>query len=130
MDKDKYIKNLLEESIVDADKHIKEHYAINKDIEKLPNNCKGVEINGDVCENNDYKFDVLTGNYHSIGYMEGVKKTAEDMLMLKDFSDVEFENFLEKQKEIEIHNKKVMDDMTKYIKTRNPDLLNSEGGIG
>ena len=129
-EKEKYIKEMLEESIIDADKRIKEGYDSIKEYEELPNDCKGIEIDGEICENPDYKIDALTNFFHQIGYMEGVKKTAQDMLMLNDFSIIEFKEFLIEQEEIEIHNKKVMDDMREYIKTKNPDLLNDDGGIG
>jgi len=130
MTKENYIKKMLEESIEIANKHIKERYEMNNELEDLPNDCKGIEIDGEICENPDYKIDIISGNLHSIGYMEGVKKTAEDLLMLNDFSEQEFKDFLEEQEQIRYHNKKVMDDMKEYIKTKNPDLLNSDGGIG
>jgi len=130
MVKEDYIQKTLEDSIKEADIFIKERYEMNAEIEKLPNDCKGIEIEGEICENPDYKIDILTGNYHSIGYMEGVRKIAKEILMLNDFSNIEFEEFLQEQEEIRKHNDKVMSDMKEYIRTKNPDLLNKNGGIG
>jgi len=130
MKKEDYIKKTLEEAIVEADKFIKEREDMNSEVEELPNDCKGVEIDGVVCENPDYKIDILTSNYHSIGYMVGVRKIAKEILMLNDFSNIEFEDFLKEQEKIRKHNDKVMSDMKEYIRTKNPDLLNKNGGIG
>ena len=121
---------MLDSSIIDADKRIKEGYDAIKEYEELPNDCKGVEINDEICENPDYKIDALTNFYHQIGYMEGVKQTAKNTLMLNDLSCVEFEEFLEEQKQVGFHNKKVMDELREYIKTKITDLLNEEGCIG
>jgi len=122
MNKQEYIEKLLNDSIKTANEHIKEKLEMVSEVEELPNDCKGVEIDGDICENPDYKFEILTENFHSIGYMEGVKKTAEDVIMLNNFTDIEFEDFLKEQERVRIHNEKVMKDMKDYIEGKNSDL--------
>ena len=130
MNKQDYIKNFLEEGIITAETFIKEREEMNEDVSDLPNDCTGVEIDGIICQNPDYKIDILTGNNHSIGYMTGLIETSKKMLMLNEFSDEEFDNFLIEEEKTRIHNDKVMSDLREYIKTKNPDLLNGDGSIG
>lgn len=130
MKKEDYIKKMLNDGIVDADKFIKEREEMNLEIIDLPNDCLGIEINDMICENQNYKLDILTGNNHSIGYMNGLKETSKKILMLNSMNDVEFEEFLIEEEKTKQHNDKVMRDLKEYIKTKNPNLLNDDGGIG
>jgi hypothetical protein len=125
MDKvDKYITNLLTNELADAKKKINK---LQEDIEryiKLPNNCLGIDIDGLVCENPNYKLDMLTNLYHQQGYWNGVAQLSKNLIMFRGFSELDLEQFLIKQEEIKKHNKKVMDDLLNTIKSKNPNLYN------
>jgi len=111
MDKNKYLEDLLHENIKTAKAFIKEHEKINDEVKDLPNDCTGIEIDGIVCENPNYKLDILTSNAHTIGYMTAVIKTSEEVLMINNFTNTQFEKYLKQQEEVKIHNEKIMKDL-------------------
>ena len=125
MNKQEYIKKFLEDGIKEGEDFIKSREEMNDAVRELPNDCKGIEIDGQICQNPDYKLDILTGNNHSIGYMTGLIETSKKMLMLNKFSDEEFENFLEEEEETRKHNEKVMQELKDYVKSKNPNLLDN-----
>lgn len=118
MKKEKYIKDYLKKNIKLADKTISELEKELKDILKLPNNCKGIIIDGLKCENNNYKIDTLTNHYHVIGYMNALKENSKKMLDFNKMSDKDFQEFLKEQEEIKIHNDKVQKELKDLIKRK------------
>ena len=124
MNKQEYIKKFLEDGIKEGEDFIKSREEMNDAVRELPNDCKGIEIDGQICQNTDYKLDILTGNNHSIGYMNGLIETSKKILMLNNFSDEEFEKFLEEEEKVRKHNEKVMQELKDYVKSKNPNLLN------
>ena len=123
MNKQEYIKKFLEDGIKEGEEFIKSREEMNDEVRELPNDCKGIEIDGQICQNPDYKLDILTGNNHSIGYMTGLIETSKKMLMLNNFTDTEFEDFLKKEEETRKHNEKIMQELKDYVRSKNPDLL-------
>lgn len=106
--KEQYIKDQLLENIDRAKKCIKNWYTDIKEIEKLPNDCYGIDIDGHLCENNNYKIEFLTGAYHQIGYMECLKEQSKQTLKLNDMNNIEFDKYLINQENIRIHNESQM----------------------
>ena len=123
MNKQEYIKKLLEDEIKDGEEFIKSREIMNDSVRHLPNDCDGIEIDGEICHNPDYKLDVLVGNNYSIGYMTGLIETSKKMLMLNDFNDNEFQDFLKEEEYTRKHNDKVMQELKDYINSQNPNLL-------
>lgn len=110
--KENYINTMLLENIDIANKSIKELYEENEEINKLPNDCNGITIDGELCKNKDYKIDLLTNNYHVIGYMECLKATSTEMLNLRTMNDVEFDEYLIEQEKIKVENDKELKKIT------------------
>jgi uncharacterized HAD superfamily protein len=123
MNKQEYIKKFLEDEIKEGEDFIKSREEMNDSVRHLPNDCSGIEIDGEICHNPDYKLDLLTSNSHSIGYMRGLIETSKKILMLNSFDDIEFQDFLKKEEETRKHNDKVMQELKDYINSKNPDLL-------
>ena len=124
MNKQEYIKQFLEDGIKEGEEFIKNREEMNDEVRDLPNDCSGIEINGTICQNPDYKIDILSGNNHSIGYMVGLVETSKKLLMLNDFTDEEFDNFLKEEEETRKHNDKIMQELKDYVKSNDPNLLN------
>jgi len=113
--KDTYIRLMLAENIKTANETIEELYSEIEELNKLPNDCTGIEIDGIICENKDYKIDLLINHYHVIGYFECLRSKSQEMLELLDMSDETFEEYLIKQEEIEKHNREEMERVRKMI---------------
>lgn len=107
--KDMYIKLMLAENIKIANDTIDELKKEIEEINTLPNDCTGIDIDGMTCENKDYKIDILTNHYHVIGYMECLRAKSQEILELFDMTDVQFEEYLVEQEEIEKHNQEEME---------------------
>jgi len=114
--KDAYIRAMLVENVSTAKETIEELYKEIEELNKLPNDCTGIEIDGFICENKDYKIDILTNHYHVIGYMECLRAKSEEMLELLDMTDNDFEDYLIEQEEIEKHNREEFRKLEKMIK--------------
>jgi len=108
MKKEKYIISMLKENIDNATERINELYNEIEEVNKLPNDCTGIMIDDVLCENKDYKIDILTNHYHVIGYMESQKALSKEILELNNMTDEEFEKYLIEQEDIRIHNEKEM----------------------
>ena len=108
MNKNEYIRLMLLDNINTAKKTIEEISEEIDDAYKLPNDCMGIIIDGQVCENKDLKIDLLTSHYHVTGYMECLKFLSEQVLSLNSMNDDEFQEFLIKEEEIERKNKEEM----------------------
>jgi hypothetical protein len=115
MKKQEYIRAMLRDNINVAEKTIKELYDEIKELNQLPNDCSGIMIDDMICENPNYKIDLLTHNYHVIGYMESMRALSNEMLMLESMNSEEFEDYLLEQAEIEKHNQEEMERVRKYI---------------
>ena len=113
--KDKYIETMLLENIDTATKSIKDLYEEIEEIRNLPNDCYGIEIDGEICENKDYKIDLLTNHSHVIGYMECLKAQSTELLNLNTMNDEEFELYLIEQEKIKIHNDTEMERLREYL---------------
>lgn len=107
--KEEYIKTLLLENISTAEQTIKELYEEILEINELPNDCKGIYIDNILCENSNYKIDLLINHYHVIGYMEALKEHSKEMLNFNTMTDQEFESYLIKSEKIQKENKKEME---------------------
>jgi hypothetical protein len=118
MKKEDYIKATLIENIEISDKTIKELYDEIDEINTLPDNCLGVEIDGMICENPSYKRDLLTGNYHIIGYMEALRELSKDMLKLNAMDDENFQQYLIEQEEIHKNNQLEIEKMNEIINNK------------
>ena len=103
--KDEYIRLMLVENIDIATKTIDELYV---EVE-LPNDCTGIMIEDMVCENPDYKIDLLTNHLHVIGYMESQRALSKELLELNNMNDDEFEEYLIEQEQVRIHNEREME---------------------
>ena len=115
MDKNEYIIKLLTDEIKDVNIRVSKYGEELESIRELPNDCKGVTINDVVCENPDYKLDMLESHFHVVGYLNGVRETAKKLLMLVEFDDDEFEKFLIEQDEIKAHNDKVQVELCGFL---------------
>ena len=109
MNKEEYIKKMLEENIETATKTIEELYIEVEELRLLPNDCEGIIIDGEECENKDFKIDAMTSHLHVIGYMESLRSLSKNILELNDLSQEDFEEYLKEQEEIHEQNKKEMD---------------------
>jgi len=113
--KDEYIKTMLLENIEVASKTIDELYAEVEDIRKLPNDCTGIDIEGMVCENPDYKIDLITSHMHVIGYFESQRSLSQEILALNSMDNDDFEEYLNEQDDIRIHNEKEFEKLNSLL---------------
>jgi len=116
--KEQYVSNLLNNEILNSEKQIDKLNNDVKSILDLPNDCYGIDIDGEICQNKDYKIDLLTNYHHQIGYYNGVIQTAKNMIMFNGFNIKDFEDFLIEQEKIKKHNDKVMSDLLKLMKNK------------
>jgi len=94
------------------DKLYKEAYKLSKN---LPNDCLNIIIDGEKCENNDYKIDILTNLYHQIGYLECLKYQSKNVLYILGMNDIEFNNYLINQQKIKKQNEKTTKEFKKKL---------------
>jgi len=120
--KEEYINTMLLENIEIASKSIKELYEELEEIRELPNDCTGIMVDGYVCENPDMKLDLLSNNYHVIGYMECLRAQSTELLNLRTMNDEEFEEYLKDQEEIKKHNDLEMQKVHDMIQKRKDKL--------
>jgi len=119
MNKQEYIINFLENNIKDGKELIEELEKINSEIYHLPNDCYGIEIDGKICKNPNYKLDILTGNNHTIGYMNGLIEISKKIIMFIKFNEYEFQDFLKKNEIIKKQNNEIIQELTKHIISKN-----------
>ena len=125
--KDEYIRLMLNENIDTATKTIEELYAEVEELRKLPNDCTGIDIEGMVCENPNYKIDLLTGHMHVIGYFESQRTLSKELLELNDMDDDQFEDYLIEQEDIRIHNEKELEKLNSLFSSSDKDTLSTKG---
>jgi hypothetical protein len=114
-----FLKKELAKNIEYADSHIKKCYKEMKEYLNLPNDCTGYKFkDGAICENKDFKIDMLTNYQHQIGYMECLKNHSKDVLDLLNMSDVQFELHQQEQKEIDEHNRNEMLRVKQFISAK------------
>jgi hypothetical protein len=107
-----YLKNELKIDIKIATKEISKLYNEVRKIESTyPNDCLGLTIDGQVCENKDLKIDILTNYYHQIGYFECLKNNSKVILDILNMSDKELSEMIENNKKIEKDNKNMMNEL-------------------
>lgn len=116
MNKKDYTQNMLKNNIHVAKNTIDELYEELKEINELPNDCKGIYINGDLCENPDYKYEIMSSHMHIIGYMEGSKFVSETLLGIMNLNDDDFNKMLEIEKNIDVENSNIIDELIKKYK--------------
>ena len=104
-----YLKKEWQDNIKFADKRLKKLYAELSQARKLPLNCKGIEIDGEICENEELKLDLIKNYEHQIGYLECLKNTNKSYLNIINMNQDEFDKFLEREKFIEKTNKEFED---------------------
>ena len=97
MKKDEYIRLMLLENIDISSKTLKELEVDIKEISELPNDCTGMVINGEVCENKNYKHDMLNQQMHIVGYFEAMKEQSKLLLSITTMDDKEFDDYLADQ---------------------------------
>lgn len=120
--KENYINTMLLENIEIASKTIQELEEELEEIRELPNDCTGIIVDGEVCENKDMKIDLLTNHAHVIGYMQCMKAQSTTLLNLRTMDDNEFETYLIDQEEIKKHNDKEAQKIHDMIKDRKNEL--------
>lgn len=113
MSKKEYIKNMLKNNIHVAKNTINELNEELKEINQLPNNCDGIYINGELCKNTNYKYEIMSSHIHIIGYMEGSKFVSETLLGIMELNNDDFNKMLDLEEKIDIENLNKIDDMFK-----------------
>lgn len=117
-----YVKRELAADIKNANKHLNMLYKEVAIMRELPDDCTGyVFDDGVVCENKEYKHDMLQSYYHQIGYNECLKNNSKNILSVLSYSDEDFDNFIARQKLIEKQNKKTLSIIRNNIKNKLKD---------
>jgi hypothetical protein len=115
-----YIKSELHQNIKLATKQIDKLYKEVHNIEKkYPNDCTGyICDDGQISENPNLKIDILTNYYHQIGYFECMKFQSKNILSILNMNNEKLDNMIKNNIKIEKENKKIMNDILKYIKLK------------
>lgn len=103
-----YLKKEWQDNIKFADNRLKKLYAELNEARKLPLNCKGIEIDGVICENENLKLDLITNYEHQIGYLECLKNTNKSYLNVIGMNEDEFKKFLDREELIKQTNKETL----------------------
>lgn len=94
MEKQDFIKGMLEENIRLAEVELQNALNNINDLDKLPDDCTNLDIDGEICENKNYKFDIINTYSHYSGYMEGIKFLSEQLLVIHDMNQDAFDAFI------------------------------------